>query len=130
MSIRTKNRVSVSFSMSGMTDIVFLLLIFFMLTSTLLAPNALKLLFPQRGQTVVTSQRIPEVRLTADGSIFLDNRKIAFENLDLLLGARLKGQTEPSVTLITDLDASVKDAVKIMNVAANRDYKVVLKESR
>jgi biopolymer transport protein ExbD len=48
MALQSKNRVNVNFSMSGMTDIVFLLLIFFMLTSTLLAPNALKLLFPSK----------------------------------------------------------------------------------
>lgn len=116
--------------MSGMTDIVFLLLIFFMLTSTLLAPNALKLLFPQKGQNIVTSQRIPEVRLTADGSIFLDNNKVAFENLEVLLAARLEGQTDPSITLITDAKASVKESVRIMNIAANREYKIVLKENQ
>jgi biopolymer transport protein ExbD len=130
MALQSKNRVNVNFSMSGMTDIVFLLLIFFMLTSTLLAPNALKLLFPQKGQNIVTSQRIPEVRLTADGSIFLDNNKVAFENLEILLAARLDGQTDPSITLITDRKASVKESVRIMNIAANREYKIVLKENQ
>jgi biopolymer transport protein ExbD len=130
MALQSKNRVNVNFSMSGMTDIVFLLLIFFMLTSTLLAPNALKLLFPQKGQNIVTSQRIPEVRLTADGNIFLDNNKVAFENLEILLAARLEGQADPSITLITDRKASVKESVKIMNIAANREYKIVLKENQ
>ena len=130
MALQSKNRVSVNFSMSGMTDIVFLLLIFFMLTSTLLAPNALKLLFPQKGQNIVTSQRIPEVRLTADGSIFLDNNKVAYENLEILLAARLEGQADPSITLITDRKASVKASVRIMNIAANREYKIVLKENQ
>ena len=46
MSLRSKNKVIANFSMSSMTDIVFLLLIFFMLTSTLVSPNALKLLLP------------------------------------------------------------------------------------
>lgn len=128
MAIRSKNRVSVNFSMSGMTDIVFLLLIFFMLTSTLIAPNALKLLFPQRGQTVVTKAEIPVVELSASGQIFLNGRRIELANLDGLLSAKLDGQADPAVTIIADRDASVKKSVEIMNVAAKRNYKVILKE--
>ncbi len=128
MSIRSKNKVSVNFSMSGMTDIVFLLLIFFMLTSTLIAPNALKLLFPQRGQTVSTPADIPVVELNAQGQIRLNGRTVAIENLDALLSAKLQGQLDPAMTLIADRNASVKRSVEVMNVASKRNYKVILKE--
>jgi biopolymer transport protein ExbD len=47
MAIRARNKITASFSMASMTDLVFLLLIFFMITSTLVSPNALKLLLPQ-----------------------------------------------------------------------------------
>ncbi len=114
--------------MSGMTDIVFLLLIFFMLTSTLIAPNALKLLFPQRGQTVSTTAKIPVVQLYANGQIRLDGKVVELENLDGLLSAKLKGQSDPAVTLLADRKANVKKSVEIMNVAAKRSYKVILKE--
>ncbi len=128
MSLRSKNKVSVNFSMSGMTDIVFLLLIFFMLTSTLIAPNALKLLFPQRGQTVTTPAEIPVVQLSSNGQIRLDGKTVDLENLDRLLSAKLEGQSDPAMTLVADRQASVKKSVEIMNVAARRNYKVILKE--
>ena len=114
--------------MSGMTDIVFLLLIFFMLTSTLIAPNALKLLFPQRGQTVETTNVIPVVEIKPDGQVTLDGRIIAFENLETLLINKLAGQPEPTVTFIIEPRATVKESVRVMNIAARNNIKVVLKE--
>ena len=128
MGIRSKNKVSVNYSMSGMSDIVFLLLIFFMLTSTMLAPNALKLLAPQKGQVIVTTVKIPVIELKSDGKISLDGRIIAFENLELLLLNKLKGQEEPTVSFIIEGKATVKETVNVMNVAAKNNIKVVLKE--
>lgn len=128
MGIRSKHKASSTFSMSGMTDIVFLLLIFFMLTSTLIAPNALKLLFPQRGQTLETTRVIPVVEIKPDGQITLDGRVIAFENLETLLINKLAGQPEPTVTFIIEPRATVKESVRVMNIAARNNIKVVLKE--
>lgn len=114
--------------MSGMSDIVFLLLIFFMLTSTLIAPNALKLLFPQKGQTAITIRHIPVIELKSDGKISLDGRIIAFENLEILLLNKLEGQAEPTVTFIIEGQATVRETVNVMNIAAKNNIKVVLKE--
>lgn len=128
MAIKTKHKASLNFSMSGMTDIVFLLLIFFMLTSTLVAPNALKLLFPQRGQTVEVPQTIPVVEIKQNGQVALDGRIIAFENLETLLLSKLAGQTDPTVTFIIEGKATIKESVRVMNIAAENSIKVVLKE--
>ena len=128
MAISSKNKASITFSMSGMTDIVFLLLIFFMLTSTLLAPNALKLLFPQRGQTETTAQVIPLVEIRPNGEVRLDGRTIAYENLETLLLGKLTGQAEPTVNFIIDNKATVNESVRVMNIAAKNNIKVVLKE--
>jgi len=128
MNLRSRNKISVNFSMPGMTDIVFLLLIFFMLTSTLIAPNALKLLFPQSGQTVQTNLQIPQIELTGEGNIWLDQQPVSFEEIEPLLAGKLAGNPDPAITLITDRDASVKESVRIMNIAAKNNYKVVLKE--
>jgi len=126
MSIRSKNKVSVNFSMSGMTDIVFLLLIFFMLTSTLIAPNALKLLLPQAGQTASTESSVPKVVLQTDGRIIVDGRNVSFDQLEAVLRVRTSGQTDPAMRLITAKGVTVKETVKIMNLAAKLDVQVVL----
>ena len=112
--------------MSGMTDIVFLLLIFFMLTSTLLAPNALKLLLPQAGQVSTKDTSVPEIILLKDGRIIMDGRNIAFEQVESLLSGRVSGQSDPALRLITTQGVTVKETVRVMNVAAKLDVQVVL----
>ena len=118
-----------NFAMSGMTDIVFLLLIFFMLTSTLIAPNALKLLLPSRGQVVIEGEsRIPTVTIYNGSRITVDGRTVSLEELGMVLESKLQGQPDPTIKVITLPTVSVGDAVTIMNVAAEKNYTVVLKQ--
>ncbi len=129
MALRPKNRVLDNFAMSGMTDIVFLLLIFFMLTSTLIAPNALKMLLPSPGQvTIQAESRIPTVTIHSSSHITVDGRTVSLEELGTLLETRLQGNPEPTIKVVTSSSVSVGDAVRIMNVAAERNYTVVLKQ--
>lgn len=129
MGIRPKNRVMNNFSMSGMTDIVFLLLIFFMLTSTLIAPNALKMLLPSRGQTPVhVENKVPTVTIYSNTRITVDGASIQFENLEAVLDSKLSEQPEPAIKIVTSPQVSVGDAVKVMNIAADKNYTVVLKQ--
>ena len=126
MYLKSRNKVSVNFSMSGMTDIVFLLLIFFMLTSTLIAPNALKLLLPQAGQASSTTSRVPQVLLQSNGRILVDGRTVSFDQLEAVLRTRTAGQTDPAIRLITGHGVTVKETVAIMNLAVKLDVQVVL----
>ena len=126
MNLRSRNKVSANFSMSGMTDIVFLLLIFFMLTSTLIAPNALKLLLPQSGQNSTSDTKVPEVVLRKDGRILVDGRNITFEQLEPVLITAVSKQADPAIRLITFPGVTVKETVRVMNVAAKLDVQVVL----
>ena len=128
MKIKSRNKINVSFSMSGMTDIVFLLLLFFMLTSTLLSPNALKLLIPQSVQSEVSELQIPEVELREKGEILVDGINVSFDQLGPALIKKLAGQTDPSIKLITTSEVTVKETVKVMNVAAKNNFKIVLKK--
>lgn len=129
MALRSKSRVMANFAMSGMTDIVFLLLIFFMLTSTLIAPNALKLLLPSRGQvTIQAESRIPTVTIHSSSRITVDGRTVTLNELGMVLDARLLGVPEPTIRVVTAPAVSVGVAVQIMNVAAERNYTVVLKQ--
>ncbi len=129
MALKSKNRVLANFAMSGMTDIVFLLLIFFMLTSTLIAPNALKMLLPSRGQvTIQAESRIPTVTIHSSSRITVDGKTVSLQELGMVLDARLQGTADPTIKVVTSPAVSVGDAVKIMNVAAERNYTVVLKQ--
>lgn len=114
--------------MAGMTDIVFLLLIFFMLTSTLIAPNAVKLLMPSPGRpSVITESTVPTVTIYSNTRITVDGNTVEFENLGTILDAKLAGQSDPTVKVVSSPTVSVEEAVKVMNVAADRNYTVVIK---
>ena len=126
MIIKSRNKVQVSFSMSGMTDIVFLLLLFFMITSTMIAPNALKLLLPQQGQSSGVSETVPEVMLKGSGIISIDGRNVNIQELTLILDRKLNGLSDPTFKLTTASDVNVKETVNVMNVAVKGNYKVVL----
>jgi biopolymer transport protein ExbD len=129
MSLRPRNRVLDNFAMSGMTDIVFLLLIFFMLTSTLIAPNALKMLLPSRGQVTIQGEsRIPTVTIYSGSRITVDGIAVSLQELGLILDSKLSGLPDPTVKVVTSPSVSVGDAVRVMNVVAGRDYTVVLKQ--
>ena len=118
-----------NFAMSGMTDIVFLLLIFFMLTSTLTAPNALKMLLPSRGQVSVQSEsQIPTITIHSGSKITVDGRTVSVEQLGIVLESKLAGFQDPTVKVVTSPSVSVGDAVQVMSIAAEREYTVVLKQ--
>lgn len=129
MALRPRNRVLDNFAMTGMTDIVFLLLIFFMLTSTLIAPNALKMLLPSRGQVTIQGEsRIPTVTIYSGSRITVDGTTVSLNDLGMVLDSKLRGLPDPTIRVLTSPSVSVGDAVMVMNVAAERDYTVVLKQ--
>ena len=128
MALRSRNKVSVQFSMSGMTDIVFLLLIFFMITSTLIAPNALKLLLPQsKHQTA--AKPITTVSITRDAQFYIESERISISQLEIELQSRLMNEPEPTIALHVDENVPMKEVVKVMNIAKDNRYKLILATS-
>ena len=128
MALRSRNKVSVQFSMSGMTDIVFLLLIFFMITSTLIAPNALKLLLPQsKHQT--SANPITTVSITRDARFFIETTRIDISQLEYELQRRLQNEPEPTISLHVDENVPMKEVVKVMNIAKDNRYRLILATS-
>ena len=125
MSLRSKNKVSANFSMSSMTDIVFLLLILFMLTSTLVSPNALKLLLPNSKARTLEKQTI-SVSITPEIEYYIEDQKFPFDHLENQLKQRLANEQEPAIVLHADKTVDIEFAVKVMDIAYRNKYKVVL----
>ena len=125
MSLRSRNKVSANFNMSSMTDIVFLLLIFFMLTSTLVSPNALKLLLPNSKARTLEKQTL-SVSITAEIDYYIGDKQVEIENLEQELKSELAGQEEPAIVLHADKTVDIEYAVKVMDIAYRNKYKVVL----
>ncbi|MFC2098330.1 ExbD/TolR family protein [Bacteroidota bacterium] len=128
MALQSRNKVSVQFSMSGMTDIVFLLLIFFMITSTLIAPNALKLLLPQSKHQTAANP-ITTVSITRDARFYIETTRVDISQLEYELQRRLADEPEPTVSLHVDENVAMKEVVKVMNIAKDNRYKLILATS-
>lgn len=117
--------------MSSMSDLVFLLLIFFMLTSTLVAPNAIKLLLPSSSSKTMAKQTIT-VYIDANYNYYLEETPVNVEFLTESIGAKLQGQTEGTVVLRSDETVPVQyvvnliDAVNKVNEMTQSKHKVIL----
>lgn len=111
--------------MSSMTDIVFLLLIFFMVTSTLINPNALKLILPE--STNQTSNR-PTVVVSIDKNLtyYLNTKVTPFSTLEGKIVEILKNTEEPCISIEAEKSVPIEYVVKIMNIAKDNGYKSIL----
>ena len=125
MALRSRNKVSPDFNMSSMTDIVFLLLIFFMLTSTLVSPNALKLLLPNSKAKTLEKQTI-SVSITKEIDFFVNEEKVIESNLENQLKLLLENEMEPAIILHTDKSVDIEHVVTVMDIAYRNKYKIVL----
>ncbi|HQH40800.1 MAG TPA: biopolymer transporter ExbD, partial [Bacteroidales bacterium] len=84
MSIKSRSKRSIEFSMASMSDMVFLLLIFFLISSTMISPNALKLLLPQ-SNSQVQAKPVTTVSITRDLQFYYETTRVDFEQLEPLL---------------------------------------------
>ncbi|MDG2139001.1 MAG: biopolymer transporter ExbD [Flavobacteriales bacterium] len=125
MALKSRNKVSPNFNMSSMTDIVFLLLIFFMLTSTLVSPNALKLLLPNSKAKTLEKQTI-SVSINKELEFYINENKVIESNLENELKQVLTKQLEPAIILHADKTVDIEHVVKVMDIAYRNKYKIVL----
>jgi biopolymer transport protein ExbD len=129
MALKRRNKVEVSFSMASMTDIVFLLLLFFMITSTMIAPNALKLLLPQSNNQTI-AKAVTTISITADLKYYIneggDLKRVAFSELEPFVQRMKKQNEETYIALHADKSVPIEYVVKIMNIAKNNEVKMIL----
>ena len=125
MNLRGRNKVSAEFSMSSMTDIVFLLLVFFLLTSPAITPDALDLILPKaKGKT--SNVQKASVSITKDGAYYVDKERVSEYSIESELKKALAGQNEPTVILRAEEGVPIEDAVFVMDIANRNNFKVVL----
>ena len=125
MGLRGRNKVTPNFNMSSMTDIVFLLLIFFMLTSTLVSPNALKLLLPSSKAKTLEKQTIA-ISITKDIQFYINENPILENTIEQELKLIINNEQEPAIILHTDKSVAIEHVVKVMDIAYRNKYKIVL----
>ncbi len=125
MNLRGRNKISPEFSMSSMTDIVFLLLVFFLLTSPAITPDALDLILPKaKGKT--TNVQKASVSITSDGAYYVNKERVSEYTMEKELKSVLAGQEEPTIILRAEEGVPIEDAVFVMDLANKNNYKIVL----
>ena len=131
MELKRNTVVDASFSVSSMTDIVFLLLIFFLVTSTLINPNALKLLLPkstgQIGAKATVSVSIKDWHNdTYTYHINGNETPLPYTEVEEELVNLLQSEEDPTFAIYSDETVPVGEVVSIMNIAKRNHYKVIL----
>ena len=108
-------RLKQELSVAPLIDVVFLLLIFFMLTSTFIEPEAVDLMLEGGQSATVTPAEPLEVQVTTDGTIRLNGLRLSLGQLSTEIAARIKGDQESSVTIKADAEVPVQVLVQIMD---------------
>lgn len=125
MNIRGRNKVSPEFNMSSMTDIVFLLLIFFMLTSTMVTTNALDLVLPKaKGKT--DSNKNISVSINKDLQFFIEKDQVEEADLETKILALFANKEDKALVLRAEEGVPIEKAVNILDIANRNQIKVVL----
>ena len=125
MFLISRNKINPNFSMSSMTDIVFLLLIFFMLTSTLVTTNALQIVLPTSSAQPLKQQTV-SISITEDLRYFINNEAIEPTFLESKIRENFNSTDNPTLVLRVAKSVPIEYAVEVMDLAYRNDYKIVL----
>ena len=135
MAIKSRNKVEPTFNSSSMSDLVFLLLIFFMLTSTLVAPNAIKLMLPSSNSKTMAKQTVT-VYVNDQFQYYVDETAADETQLTDLINSKIGNDSQATVVLRSDKTVPVQyivnviDAVNEINNATGNNHKVILATSQ
>jgi biopolymer transport protein ExbD len=126
MGLKRKNKANAQFNMSALTDIIFLLLIFFMLTSTLVAPNALNLKLPGKTKSPITNtDQLTDVHITGTGTYALNGRPVSAAAVDSELKSISK-KSNKNFTISPDKAAPIETVVYVMDLAMRYQLNAIL----
>jgi biopolymer transport protein ExbD len=128
MAISQRNKISINFSSVGMTDVVFNLLIFFMLTSTLVHPSAIKLLLP-KGSSQTSAKPQTTVSITSDLNYFIEQQPVAFDQIESTLKQKLGAKPDTYISVHADKTVPFEYVVKILDIAQRNNYKLIIATS-
>ena len=114
--------------MSSMADILFILLMFFMMTSTLVAPSALNLMLPGRSSATnkLAQKRLTDITITEDGRYLLNGKSTPLPNIEASLQEEASGTSKLNVTVSPDADAPIENVVAVLNMTSNLGIDAIL----
>ena len=126
MNIRRKNRFAAEVSTSSLNDIMFFLLLFFLIISTVANPNVIKLFLPKATASQKINKKQISLSVTADKRIFIDKVEIPTAELENALANAIVGIDEPTIVLRIEKSLSVQDLVDVLQITTKLKIKVVM----
>jgi biopolymer transport protein ExbD len=129
MALKRRNRVEATFAMSSMTDLVFLLLLFFVMASTMSSPNDIKIKLPQSTtSTPPTKPVVAEVSIYADGTYYLDGEDapLSYDELTARLRQIQQLDTTMYVRVRADQKAEIRNMVRVLDIANQHKMNIVI----
>lgn len=117
MNLKVENKLLTTFSFSSLTDIVLLLLIFFLLSSTFIVQPGIKVKLPRSETTEMTSEKNIIISITRDGSYYLNEERVTLSSLPALLQQKFAFGTEQVVVIKADRDVTLQSAVDVMDIS-------------
>jgi len=125
MNLRGRNKVNPNFNMSSMTDIVFLLLIFFMLTSTLVTVSAIDVLLPKAGGKTENNTSIA-VTISDNSEFYIDKTKVEAADLESEILQQIGADKKKTIIIRGDKDAPYKNVMHVIDIANKNKLKMIL----
>ena len=134
MALKRRSKVESGFSMSSMTDIIFLQLLFFVISSTMTTPNDIKINLPQSGAKTATEQVVARVSIDKEGQYFLASGKekavqVLPEMLEQQILNIVEQDTATFLALYADKDIAYKEVVRVLDIANKNKLKLVIATS-
>ena len=125
MNLRGRNKVNPTFNMSSMTDIVFLLLIFFMLTSTLVTVSSIDVLLPKAGGKTENNKSIA-VTITSKSLFYIDKTQVSSSSLESEILKSVGADKKKTIIIRGDKDVPYKNVMKVIDIANKNKLKMIL----
>ncbi len=126
MKIQRRNRHATELNTSSLIDIMFFLMLFFLITSTLVSPNVMKLLLPKADSGKAMSKQNITVSVSSDLQYYIDNKPVSFEALEPTLLQAMVGKPDPTIILKVDKTVQIQNLIDLLNIGTRNKIKMVL----
>lgn len=128
MALKKRSKVSAEFSMSSLTDIIFLLLIFFMLTSTLVSQNALNLKLPSSSSKTVAPPSMA-ISIEKEGRFYFNGKRMSIGEVEKSVRSAIRAAENKqnlTATIFAEQDTPVQYVVQVMDLANRVKLQAIL----
>lgn len=126
MIIKRKRLFKAEVSTSSLNDIMFFLLLFFLIVSSLANPNVIKLLLPNSKSAQNLSKQQISISVTKDKKYYIDSHQVNFDEIEPLLKSRISNLQEPTIILRLEYTLTVQDLADLLEIGTRLNVKMVM----